>query len=720
MFCVVAPRAALAGDNDVVVRLSESGLNFVGTQLVSELPPSFAVPQGGTKLMDCPGTTPSELLFENVAANIVVDPKSVSVTAQNDGRFSIAFTVSSDGGGDVRLSRQYGCSGASLRCDISFSAQNGRVMAQMRPQINAQRLQVQDISVDMDLPDSNFQLYARSCERSQTLVNMVLLSAKSLVKEQVLKSIQEYGRKQLAPQMERAMAALGQRVRVEGQMGNYSVSAVPHSVGVDANGVGIGFGIGVHPDARAGCTLGSDAPLPPVSAPPTIVADKDHMLVSVSRRMLTQTLTSVWRGGLLCFPYERILELNLPSEVLSFVGIFLGMPRVTRLDTWVAAGPRVEFVEQAEDQVDLIVPDLRVVLEGYSATGLPARIEVSIDARLRMRINFDPAARSVVAEFIDIFYDNMALSAPAELGVRKAVIISILDKYVTPAIRAQLQSIVALPSVLHKTGGILDAYFLHATRFERVGDFLTGHVKIFRRPDTDRFPPTVNWGASFPRVVGKSPAFRLAGDDDSTPPELIRYRYRLDQGPWHPPDFSGLLRLRDLSEGQHVLEVRAIDLADNESLNSAKAEFIVDSDAPSLRSTGPQENLPLASFSVPVMASDNVSSQSQIDVRALLERVHASGADLVRDDGYRRGISGVVLNDLGIGEYALTLSARDEAGNVSDPMTLTLISDGVSVTITAGDAEHGGCAVDNGRASWSSFALAFCALLALCCIRRRR
>jgi Tol biopolymer transport system component len=77
------------------------------------------------------------------------------------------------------------------------------------------------------------------------------------------------------------------------------------------------------------------------------------------------------------------------------------------------------------------------------------------------------------------------------------------------------------------------------------------------------------------------------GSDNETLPQGLRYSWRLDSGGWSAFSRATCSNLTGLSEGAHVLEVKAMDVCENVDPTPAQCQFTVDLSGPSVSITSP-------------------------------------------------------------------------------------------------------------------------------------
>ena len=165
-------------------------------------------------------------------------------------------------------------------------------------------------------------------------------------------------------------------------------------------------------------------------------------------------------------------------------------------------------------------------------------------------------------------------------------------------------------------------------------------------------PETTITGAPPEATTGRSASFAFAGDDDTTAASALRFECRLDPGPgaiWEscssPRAYTGL------AEGNHVFEVRAIDLLDNVDPSPATHVWAVDATPPETRiESGPDAETASTTASFTFSASE------------------PSATFWCSLDGgtFETCASPIVYSELAEGAHEFRVVATDAAGN-GDP-----------------------------------------------------
>lgn len=134
-------------------------------------------------------------------------------------------------------------------------------------------------------------------------------------------------------------------------------------------------------------------------------------------------------------------------------------------------------------------------------------------------------------------------------------------------------------------------------------------------------PPTTRI-ISGPRngeIVGEtSVEFKFEGGDLSTPTRELRYQYQLDDNLPMPTDDEGLANrvlLLGLTEGRHRFIVWAKDREGNDDPLGAQAEFVIDSQPPTVRIVNPNRDAVIAGvYTIEGTATDKDFSDYQIQI----------------------------------------------------------------------------------------------------------
>lgn len=195
-------------------------------------------------------------------------------------------------------------------------------------------------------------------------------------------------------------------------------------------------------------------------------------------------------------------------------------------------------------------------------------------------------------------------------------------------------------------------------------------------------------------VDGSSATFSFTGSDLASPE--IRFQTRIDGGPWSNVTIATNATRGGLTDGPHVFEVRAVDLAGNVDPSPATRPFVTDALAPAIAFTaGPAEGTCTS-------ATDLVFDWSAPDVVSSPAAVtHAWALDANPFTAYGP-LSGATLSAPPEGERTLRVRARDSLGHVATatrtfrvdrtpptpyaPTALVLDNDTFGVTCTGLDA----------------------------------
>jgi len=173
-----------------------------------------------------------------------------------------------------------------------------------------------------------------------------------------------------------------------------------------------------------------------------------------------------------------------------------------------------------------------------------------------------------------------------------------------------------------------------------------------------KFPQTIITNPPTETVKTNTYSFHFDGKDSSTPKEKLRYSWRIDNERWSDPSRETIAVLTNLSAGQHLFEVKAIDTEDNDDPDPAEAYFEVERQFPETFITQMPED--------PVKTTNATFQFSGSDLQTPTNRLRYSWRiDNERwSDPSKETIA--VLTDLSAGQHLFEVKAIDANGN-KDP-----------------------------------------------------
>ncbi|MCL5278134.1 MAG: hypothetical protein M1517_10245 [Deltaproteobacteria bacterium] len=157
-------------------------------------------------------------------------------------------------------------------------------------------------------------------------------------------------------------------------------------------------------------------------------------------------------------------------------------------------------------------------------------------------------------------------------------------------------------------------------------------------------------------LTAYSSVIDLSSYEANGPNPGIEYSYSLDNGPWGFLSPSGQIALSDLYEGEHTVEVQAVDSNMVMSANTAKIKFDIDSVPPTLSVTGPQGSVNGSRANFVVDASDAQTPADQITVSYKLDNKSWTIPTTDKD---------ITVTGLTSGSHTVAIRAFDLAGNAS-------------------------------------------------------
>lgn len=156
------------------------------------------------------------------------------------------------------------------------------------------------------------------------------------------------------------------------------------------------------------------------------------------------------------------------------------------------------------------------------------------------------------------------------------------------------------------------------------------------------------------------------------------YRYRLDGGGWSPVSTATGHAFTGLADGTHILDIEAVDKANNAVLVSTT--FYVDTASPSLAISSPTGNSTYTTNGSAMSLSGELSDNIGVIEVTWVNSRGGSGTATMTSSGWN--IEGLVLSE---GVNVITVTARDASNNTATTtLTVTYTSDVVENGTSSG------------------------------------
>ncbi len=210
------------------------------------------------------------------------------------------------------------------------------------------------------------------------------------------------------------------------------------------------------------------------------------------------------------------------------------------------------------------------------------------------------------------------------------------------------------------------------TLYARATD-TSGNVQVSeaREAVVDNTAPSLRFVKGPPTYTNQSTVpLEWVGIDNLSPPEQVRFYLRLDEGSWRGPTMAEQWSIANLTEGLHVVEVKAQDIAGNQQTVPSRYSFTVD--------LSPPEVWLIVNLGTPVTRSTTVSLDFRYEDAfpasgmAYMQASH-DGITWSAKQAYAPPMAWKLLP--GDGEKQVYLRLWDGAGNVSAPARDTIILD---------------------------------------------
>jgi hypothetical protein len=670
--CAVAVALAAAGtaradlcERALAVRVNERGLDLVTKLVRPMLPEVIAIPALDEVVLSWPTGDDARLQVPELSAKLKVkdlttfmDGGSLYIQGSLDVAAATPLTV---------LNPYVGFGRADCQAALDLKNVELQIGALLDSESGKTRVYVQTAKV-------HFSEDGTSASLDGCALGSIVSSVGSLFKARVMsaaeKAISSMAKSQIPTLLQSKLdSALQLEAKTEGlavgvQIAGLSTDATGLSAMISAS---LASTVTETPSCLAGLQL---APLPTcVAQSPVLGPQVDAMFAAgISEALLQQVLEAVWRGGSLCIDSRAMHDNPLVGPNLDKLGAALGLPGDASIEFQVrlARAPSVRFDALTGISLELtgLRLDLQLTLPGG---GDPGRIGVELDGAVSALPWIDPETASLALDLRSLAIKRLnVIGEVGTIGLDPARLQRFVSQVVVPLLQKKLEGEALSPTVVNGKGEFL----VDLKRIDVRGGFAAAYVDAFV-PSTaaaDTEPPKTSL-VERPGAVVAPQLLRIVvgGTDNQTPTGLLRYRARVDGGPWAVPRYSRRIDVA-VKGGAHVIEIAAVDLSSNTDPNPLAVKVMVDDQSPGLKvATQPDELLRSSSAEVTLITSDDLTPAERIAVQGELYRVPDAGGspELVGTLPFRTGAQIVRFDDLRNGVYKLRVIARDEAGNVT-------------------------------------------------------
>jgi hypothetical protein len=663
-FCLAADTAARAAP-DLRAVISREGMVFLLDQLGSELDGRRTVEGIDFELFSCPQEGgAATIALQDIGFEIKAD--ALSPIPQN-GQLTVTLYLSLSG--STKLSAlNLLCDDREISCDVGLVFDDVPLRLDVEPTVSSGKVELEDAELSIDLSAQQIDLDLASCgiegELAELAENLLLQNLIGVLGPQ----LEQLARDQLLVQVEQLLDGLG---ALSGEAANLRIEGEITNVPVNRQGLGVDLAATLTALEEPTCEVSGDVPeLVQSKMPPALDFRGEHLGIALSGAFLQNALAAAWKAGLLC----------LSGAETGDLGGSLG----SSLDVEVPRAPEVRLVRGNGAHLELVLPELRVGLSG----GTTAQMKLSVD----LALSVDETSAVLLTEPV-VEIEELEISGEGNLSVFETLIRRALPTLISGLLTEQA----LLPRVFQTDSEALQDYQIYVARAETTSEHILIYAKLGRRPQNDTIAPETEliqapqeWSAAAVDIVAE-------GFDDQTPPALLRYSWRIDQGEWSEPGLAS--RLDELLEaGQRTVEVVAVDLNDNRDPTPAVVTFRVDAEPPTITITeAPPDEVSDASLSVAYTVQDDNTAEEAVVVLISYQRdVDDADAILSQLEDERVGSATLELFPFGLGSHALTLVAQDAVGNRSTPTQIlfdVVSADGGETDDSEVPANGGCCAI---------------------------
>lgn len=677
--------------------VSQGGLDYLEVVLPALLPPRLQIDRA-TLSIGC-----VQLAQRHTTVDLQLSRVRLEIPQTGVLRLRLDGTISGAGKFDVNA-----C-GLAQRCIDQFALRDAGIVVEFslgvgeggRPQVTVRAVEIAagDRSVEFSLSGCSVEGLSgslQSGDQTQLVLEVLELAASQII----------------GPVIEELLTGLS---AIEIGFAGSRVRAAVESLNVYGTGLGIGLDVDLEGDgAVRGCGNVRDPGEPGLQKAelPDLTTTGSHLALGINEGLINDVIYQVWRGGLNCLDRAALAELGIELDLISVESLLPGFSQSgVDLEVRLIRPPTIRSRPGEPASFELSLTQLEVAFSGRGLEEDAVEITVQVDARAEARLTLDEDRNGVTAQVDAVVIERLGFADPdraAELGLDPARMRHTLQRRLLPGLLARF----ARAPLTGRVVGLAGIYLILRELRTSTG-FVIAELDMFRAPPGDRSAPDTFLARQPPSAVNPDEAALLvSGRDPEVPPELLRYRVRVD-GAVASEGFQGGIKVgRPGRSGRHRVEVAAVDLAGNTDPSPVTLDLVVDGVPPHVVILSDRvAGRPAEEVQVQWQAEDDTTAPEQLATEIELHRL--------ADDGHvvSAGLAARIPLAPGTREFAVPIPTGDayriEVHTTDRARNRTV----VSVLVPAAPACGCGTGPGGGRAATGG------ALLALVCalfLGRRR
>jgi hypothetical protein len=693
----------------MALRVNESGLAFIGEQVRPLIPSKLDLPAVAATVVDWP-LTESDATVNFAWGKADLQLKDLQLTME-DKTLRVFGKADVSTGGPLSVDNPYVGLG-SANCEGDVQIKDLTIDLRLHLDTTGGKINAEVTKARITIDNGSTVIALTGCTLGNILTKVVDFLRKHFMGT-IEKKVEALAKDKIRPLVESKLAGT---IQLSKEVQGFVFTGRLDALNTDLRGVSVDLGAGVHlkqlasPPCLAGKNL--SAPTGCGQGAAQLATSVDAMFgAGLSQGVLNSALHAVWRSGKLCIASnDPALQATLGPS-LSKVGATLGQPAGTKLDFALQLNSAPQLKLTPGGGVELLIQGFGIRLAMTPPGGPLNQTSVEADLSVTAKPWIDPAGNTIALDLSRVAISRLEIKnadgTPAALQLDPARIQRFISDVALPVLRTRLGASPLSPAVMN-----VQSYQVELKSVV-IGDAnLAAYVNAYAlKPSGDKGQPQTSLVNAPGQEVGPQVIRLLVkGSDNRTPASLLRFRHRMDGGPWSEPAYGGRIDVATHG-GAHLVEVAAVDHDGNIDATPLALPFKVDDVMPQLQITSrPESMLESDRASVTFAGRDDRTPAEKLNFTALLFRVPDGGGNprAVASRALTRGERAVTFEGLPDGVYKIRVVVADGVGNVT--------SQDVGFVVV----NTGGCAISSGSAGAPTGLLLLLALgLLLRAFRRR-